>query len=60
MKTTKIEKARNSFNYACKQASKCRRDRYQISCYSCKDEKTCEIQNRIEKARGLMQLRQLK
>ena len=29
---TKQEKARKSFNYQCNKASKCRRDKYMISC----------------------------
>jgi len=53
MKTT--ERARVSFNYACKQASKCRHEKYQVSCASCPERKTCEIQKRIEKARSKMQ-----
>ena len=53
MKTN--EKARRSFDYQCKQASKCRHEKYQISCYSCPSEKTCEIQAAIERARLKMQ-----
>jgi hypothetical protein len=53
MKTT--ERARISFNYACKQASRCRHGRYQVSCDSCPMEKTCDIQKRIEKARVKME-----
>jgi len=48
------EKARRSFDYACKQASKCRHERYQVSCYSCPELKTCDIQERIERARAKM------
>ena len=48
------EKARKSFNYACKQANKCRHEKYQISCCSCPSEKTCDIQERIERARAKM------
>jgi hypothetical protein len=48
---TKEQKARNSFNYACKQAGKCRHERYQISCFSCPLYSTCDIQARLEKAR---------
>ena len=51
--TTK-EKARRSFNYACNQASKCRHELYQVSCFSCPKEKTCDIQARIERARVKM------
>ena len=49
MEKTKAElKARRSFNYACKQASKCRHERYQVSCASCPEKETCDIQLRIE------------
>lgn len=51
---TKQERARRSFDYQCKQASKCRHEKYQKSCWSCKDEITCDIQQRIEKARKEM------
>ena len=51
--TTQI-KARKSFEYACKQASKCRHEIFMQSCYSCPKEKTCDIQLRIEKARVKM------
>lgn len=44
-------KARKSFNYACKQASKCRHERCQVSCYSCDLKENCDIQERIEKAK---------
>ena len=50
----KQEKAQRSFNYACKQASKCRHENYHVSCYGCNDYKICDIQNRIEKARKIM------
>lgn len=46
------DKARKSFNYACKQASKCRHERYIVNCSNCSDKSTCDIQARIEKARG--------
>jgi len=52
--TKTAEKARRSFNYACNQASKCRHERYQVSCNSCPDRKDCEIQERIERARTKM------
>ena len=51
MKTKTQEKARKSFDYACRQASKCRHERYQVSCHSCPAESECDIQKRIEKAR---------
>ena len=49
MKTT--EKARRSFDYQCKAASRCRHDKYMRSCAMCSEEKTCEIQAAIERAR---------
>jgi len=48
---TKQEKARKSFDYACKQASKCRHEKYHVSCHSCPEEEKCDIQQRINKAR---------
>ena len=54
MKTKTELKASKSFDYACKQASKCRHEKYQISCFSCPLEKTCDIQKRIEMARKKM------
>lgn len=53
-KTKTQEKARRSFEYACKQASKCRHERYCVSCFSCPLEKSCDIQKRIETARNKM------
>lgn len=44
-------KARKSFNYQCKRASNCRHEKYQVSCNSCKEKPTCEIQIKIEQAR---------
>lgn len=46
---TKLEKANRSFNYACKQASKCRHEKYQVSCFGCPEIGTCEIQERVNK-----------
>lgn len=54
MKTASEIKARKSFEYAVKQASKCRHEKYQVSCNSCSELKNCDIQNRIEKARKKM------
>jgi predicted ATP-dependent serine protease len=56
MKTkTKTEiKAAKSFNYACRQASNCRHDKYQGSCFACSLFQTCDIQKRIETARKKM------
>lgn len=48
------EKARKSFNYQCKRAAKCRHEKYQISCHSCPEESTCEIQKLIRTAREKM------
>jgi len=52
--TKKAEKAMRSFDYACKQASRCRHEKYMVSCYSCPSESTCEIQKRIETHRKNM------
>lgn len=54
MKTKTQEKARRSFDYACRQASNCRHDRCQVSCESCPIKKECDIQDRIERARAKM------
>ena len=48
------EKARCSFDYACKQASKCRHENYMVSCFSCEIRSYCEIQERIERAKNKM------
>ena len=50
----KAEKARRGFNYGCKQASKCRHEKYMVSCYACPEYKTCEIQERIERHHKVM------
>ena len=47
--TIKQEKARKSFNYQCNKASKCRHDKYMISCNSCPQHDSCEIQKNIDK-----------
>jgi len=54
MKTKTQEKAARSFDYQCRLASKCRHEKYQISCYSCPEEKTCYIQKSIEVSRAKM------
>jgi hypothetical protein len=54
MKTKTQIKAAKSFDYACRQASNCRHDKYQESCFSCKYYDTCDIQKRIENARKKM------
>jgi hypothetical protein len=48
------EKARKSFNFACKQASNCRHDKYQVSCNSCPELSGCDIQERLKKAKNKM------
>lgn len=48
------EKARRSFEYAVKQANKCRHEKIQISCFSCPLYAECDIQKRIESARKKM------
>ena len=53
-KTKTQEKASKSFDYAVRQASKCRHERYQASCHSCPQEKDCDIQKRMETARSKM------
>lgn len=54
MKTKTQIKAAKSFDYACRQASNCRHNLYQESCFSCPHFVKCDIQNRIEKARKKM------
>lgn len=54
MKTTTQIKARKSFEYQCKRASKCRHENYRVSCLSCATHDSCEIQKAIEKARERM------
>jgi hypothetical protein len=55
MEKTKTQiKARKSFDNACKQASKCRHEKYIVSCNSCPTKNGCDIQERIEKARSKM------
>jgi len=45
-------KARKSFDYNCKRASKCRHEKFMISCNSCPEKPTCSIQKAIESARA--------
>lgn len=47
-----LEKARKSFDYQCKQASNCRHEKYMASCNCCPLQDTCDIQKKIETARG--------
>jgi len=48
---TNQQKAKRSFNYAAKQASKCRHEKYIVSCFSCSEKNECGIQERIERAK---------
>jgi hypothetical protein len=48
------EVARKRFERACKDASKCRHEKYIISCYSCPMESICEIQKRINHYKELI------
>ena len=48
MKTATQLKAAKSFNYQCNKASKCRHEKYEISCMACLEEKTCEIQKAVK------------
>lgn len=54
MKTKKQIKAEKGFDFACRQASKCRHLFYQVSCYSCPKLEGCEIQQRLERHRKNM------
>lgn len=49
-----IAKARKSFDYQCKRASKCRHECYEISCNNCPTEKHCDIQIRIKKLLAIL------
>jgi len=49
-----IEKAERSFDYACKQASKCRKEERVWSCYACDKMENCEIQKRVNKNLAIM------
>lgn len=51
---TKEERARRSFEYAVRQASRCRHESYQVSCYSCVTRPRCDIQERIERAKSIL------
>lgn len=52
MKTTVQEKARKSFDYQCKKASKCRHEKYIQSCNVCVLLETCNIKKAQEKAKS--------
>jgi hypothetical protein len=44
-----MEKASRAFEYAVKQASKCREQKRIVSCYACSSYEGCEIQERVKK-----------
>jgi hypothetical protein len=46
----KQEKAARSFDYQCKKASRCRHEKYMISCNCCSEHETCEIQKAVNLA----------
>jgi hypothetical protein len=50
----KLEKARKSFDSACGAASRCRHEKYQVSCASCGERESCDIQVRVGKAKATM------
>ena len=54
IKTIKQRKAQKGFMYQCRRASKCRHDRYQISCNSCPQRHDCEIQDKINEHKSNM------
>ena len=54
IKTIKQRKAQKDFMYQCRRASKCRHDRYQISCNSCPQRHDCEIQDKINEHKSNM------
>lgn len=54
MKSESKTKVQKSFDYQCKLASKCRHEKYQISCLSCPDLDNCNIQKLIQKAKSKM------
>jgi hypothetical protein len=51
MKTISQLKAAKSFNYQANKASKCRHEKYQISCMSCPEREDCEIRKAVLTAR---------
>ena len=48
------EKARKSFDYQCNKASKCRHEKYQVSCMSCPEKEGCEICEAVKLAQSKM------
>jgi hypothetical protein len=51
METKTQIKARKSFEFQCKQASKCRHEKFMITCFVCPELETCSIQKAVENAR---------
>lgn len=50
---TQVESAaRVQFEIAVKEASNCRHETYQVSCFSCEKRNDCEIQDRINQAKS--------
>jgi hypothetical protein len=54
MKTPKQLKAAKSFNYQCNKASKCRHEKFQISCNSCPEKEGCDIRKAVLLAHSKM------
>lgn len=53
-KTKAQEKAKRSFSYQVKRASRCRHEKYHISCYACTELETCDIQKLLKEAQQKM------
>lgn len=53
-KTNKQVRARQKFESQVNQAKHCRKKKEQVSCFSCPECKTCDIQQRLEEARSKM------
>lgn len=47
-KTKKQMAAYKTFERYCKKASKCRHEKYQVSCMACPERKGCEIQQVVD------------
>lgn len=48
IKTKKQEAAYRKFDSYCKKASRCRNEKYQVSCRACPELKGCEIQEVVD------------
>ncbi len=48
------EVARKRFEKACKDASKCRHEKYIVSCFGCPLHDVCEIQKRVDHYQNLI------